>query len=502
MKSASIERPHSPCHFSAPLFAGMLVAGMLLAGGGLASAAEKSRQEVLVPLAEMATQSLARVKAGDIVGAQALFKSFEDLWKPVEDFVRAGDPVTYAQIEVAATRAEAAMGAAPPDAGRAAQALDDLARAAGRYGQGQAGTAVEPTGSVASLGTILAQVRDSLATAHYDQAGDLMESYVGLWPVVETGVKSRSPEIYAKLEGEMTRASSLIMSGPASRSEAMDVLAVMLGQIEQVRASAGYTAWDAGFILLREGMEALLVLAALLAMLKKSPVGNAPLWVWAGAGSGLFLSAGLALLLSLVISTAAAATTREVLEGSVGLASVILMMSVGAWLHRRSSLRAWNSYVEKRAGRAIAAGTTWSFYSLALLAVLREGAETVVLLIGIESGIGPVQLFAGVGVALAVLVLIGILVIRFSARLPLHWFFLVATILIYYLAFKIAGESLHSLQVAGVIPAHYAGRLPSVGPLGMSQTWETFALQAVVLVLVLAEVVTTEARRYSNKRKA
>jgi hypothetical protein len=52
-----------------------------------------------------------------------------------------------------------------------------------------------------------------------------------------------------------------------------------------------------------------------------------------------------------------------------------------------------------------------------------------------------------------------------------------------------------------VIPSHYADRLPAVGPLGMSQTWETFVLQAVVLVLVLAEVVTTEARRYSGKRK-
>ena len=320
-------------------------------------------------------------------------------------------------------------------------------------------------------------------------------------PIVETGVKCRSPVIYDRLEAEMTRASSLIMSGPGSRAGAMDVLATMLGQLEQVRASAGYTAWDAAFILFREGMEALLVLAALLAMLRKSPVGNAPLWVWAGAGSGLVLSAVLALLLGLVISTAGAAATREVLEGSVGLASVILMVSVGAWLHRRSNLKAWNGYMQKKAGRAIAAGSTWSFFSLALLAVLREGAETVVLLIGIESGIGPVQLFIGVGAALAVLVLIGFLVIRFSARLPLHWFFLVATVMIYYLAFKIAGESIHALQIAGVIPAHYADHLPSVGPLGMSQTWETFALQAAVLVLVLAEVVTTEARRYSGRRK-
>jgi high-affinity iron transporter len=473
---------------------------LVLFSSGPAFAAEK---QPLVRLAELASRSLERLDAADVPGALSIFGGFEDLWSPVEDSVRASDPAAYARIEVAATRAEAALTAAPPDTGRAAAALTDLAAAAREYGRQPAARAEAAgrTGSIESLGTLLAQVRDSLATSHYEQASDLMESFVGLWPIVETDVKSRSPAIYAKLESEMTRASALVLSGAGSRAAAMDVLAVMLGQIERLRLSAGYTAWDAGFVLLREGMEALLVLAALLALLKKTPAGNAPLWVWAGAGSGLLLSAGFALVLSLLISAAGAASTREVLEGIVGLASVALMMSVGAWLHRRASLKAWSGYMQSRAGRAIAAGGTWSLYALALLAVLREGAETVILLIGMESGIGPVQLVAGVGGALLLLVLIGFLVIRFSARLPLHWFFLVATILIYYLAFKIAGESIHSLQVAGVIPSHYAGRLPVVGPLGMSQTWETFALQAVVLALVLAEIISTEARRFSGRRK-
>jgi len=496
MRHVRTERP--ACRFRLRAY---LAVCMMLASTGLLHGSDSPRQHLLAPLADLASKSLDRLNASDIQGAQSVFKAFESLWSPVEDTVRAGNPGLYARIEVAATRAEAAMEAAPADTARAGQALSDLARAAEEYGRTPAGPSASRTGTVESLGTLLAQVRDSLATARFDQASDLMESFVGLWPIVETDVKSRSPEIYAKLETEMTRASSLILSGAGSRPAAMDVLEVMLGQIEQLQVSAGYTAWDAGFILLREGMEALLVLAALLAMLKKTPAGNAPLWVWAGAGSGLLLSAGFALVLSLLISAAGAAATREVLEGGVGLASVILMMTVGAWLHRRANLKAWSGYMQNRAGRAIAAGGTWSLYALALLAVLREGAETVILLVGIESGIGPVQLFAGVGVALVLLVLIGFLVIRFSARLPLHYFFLVATILIYYLAFKIAGESIHSLQVAGVIPSHYADRLPAVGPLGMSQTWETFALQAIVLVLVLAEIVTTEARRSTGKRK-
>jgi high-affinity iron transporter len=479
-----------------------VLAAVIFAGGAQAWASPAPAKGLLAPLEDLSSRTLERLRVSDVTGARVIFKGFEELWSPVEDSIRASDPGAYARIEVAATRAEAAMEAEPPNASRAASAVADLAQAAVEYGQVRPTSAPAAAGGVEGLATLLEQVRDSLATSRYDQASDLMESYVGLWPVVETQVKGRSPRLYDRLEAEMTRASSLILSGPASQAAALGVLQTMLGQVEQLRAPAGYTAWDAAFILLREGMEALLVLAALLAMLKKSPVGNAPLWVWAGAGSGLVLSAGLALLLGFLITAAAAASAREVLEGGVGLASVLLMMTVGAWLHRRANLKAWNGYLQSTAGRAIASGSTWGFFSLALLAVLREGAETVILLIGIESGIGAAQLFAGVGAALVVLVLIGFLLIRFSARLPLHWFFLVATVLIYYLAFKIAGESIHSLQVAGIIPSHYAGALPAVGPLGMSQTWETFALQAVILVLVLAEVVTTEARRYSGRRKS
>ncbi len=476
---------------------------LVLAGPAAAWASSAPAPGVLSPLADLAARTLERVKASDLAGARGAFKGFEGLWQPVEDSVRSADPGIYARVEVAAARIQAALEAEPADAERAARALADLAQAAGDYGKTKPSVAPGAAGAgVESLMTLLAQVRDSLATGRYDQASDLMESYVGLWPVAETQVKSRSPALYDRLEAEMPRASSLILSGAGSQSAALGVLETMLGQLEQARASAGYSAWDAAFILLREGMEALLVLAALLAMLKKSPVGNAPLWVWAGAGSGLVLSAGLAVLLGFLNPAAAAASAREALEGAVGLASVLLMITVGAWLHRRASLKAWNTYLQSTAGRAVAAGSTWGFFSLALLAVLREGAETVILLIGIESGIGAGQLFLGVGAAIVLLVVIGFFLIRFSARLPLHWFFLVATVLIYYLAFKIAGESIHSLQVAGIIPSHYAGGLPSVGPLGMSQTWETFALQAVILVLVLAEVITTEARRSAGKRKS
>jgi high-affinity iron transporter len=143
----------------------------------------------------------------------------------------------------------------------------------------------------------------------------------------------------------------------------------------------------------------------------------------------------------------------------------------------------------------VAAGGTWSFFALALFAILREGAEAVVFFLGIAPGISPGQLLAGVGAALVVLAALGYLLIRFSVKLPLHWLFLAATVLIYYVAFKVAGEAVRSLQIAGIMPAHDVPGLPSARFLGMTPTWETFVPQAAVLFLVIGEVTLTELRR-------
>lgn len=247
-------------------------------------------------------------------------------------------------------------------------------------------------------------------------------------------------------------------------------------------------------ILLREGMEALLVLAALLAMLRKSQAPRGAAWVWSGAASGLLISCLLAVLLVFAVSQASAGGAREKLEGFVGLASVALMVTVGAWLHRRSSLQSWNAFIKGRVGGAVATGSMWSLFTLACLAVLREGAESVVFYIGIAGSIPIDRLLAGIGGALAILIITGFLIIRFSVRLPLRWLFLAATLLIYYLAFKIAGDSIHSLQVAGVLSSHEQAGFPSVPALGVFRTWETFLPQAAVLVLVLVEMLVTELR--------
>ncbi len=90
----------------------------------------------LSPVGEVARQSLQLLRAGNSSAAAAALAQFEPRWSAVEDGIRAESPAIYARIEVAASRAEAALAAAPPDTVRAAQALEALAAAVSDYSNG------------------------------------------------------------------------------------------------------------------------------------------------------------------------------------------------------------------------------------------------------------------------------------------------------------------------------------------------------------------------------
>ncbi len=464
---------------------------------------QQASPQFFTALASIAAGSLDSAQGSKPAAAAVKVQLFDALWGLAEDAVHGKDPAAYARIEAGMANALSALRAQPADISAARTALTSLISTIQGQAAGVAAASSPSAGAapgVPDLLALLSKASTALDTGNPRGALDGMQAFIAAWPLAEGDVKARSAAVYTKIEDEMTEAGGLLLSGPAGRAGAARVIAEMTNQLSGLGGLTSYTAWDAGMILLREGMEALLVLAALLAMLRKSGGKRGTVWVWTGAGSGLLLSGVLAVILGFVITTAAAGSAREQLEGFVGLASVALMVTVGAWLHRRSSLHAWNTFLKNKVGGALASGSMWSIFALALVAVLREGAETVVFYIGIAPAISLSRLLLGVGGALLILVVIGYLIIRFSVRLPLRWFFLVATLLIYYLAFKIAGESIHSLQIVGLLTSHTLAWLPSTGFLGMYPTWETFAPQMVVLIYVLAEMLFTELRRLGSKR--
>jgi High-affinity Fe2+/Pb2+ permease len=449
----------------------------------------------LLPLAE---KLLSSIQAGQWELANAAYKQINDSWPPVEQSIRSENFTVYGKLETSMSMIRIALQAEPPRAEDADANTTALITLITDYKDGKiaadANTASDDL-AIADLIAMLNQASKDIEAGHYEEADGQMQSFISSWPSVEGQVQSRSAAAYQDIEIKMTDVSKYLLAASPSPDKAEAVIEHIRSQLEPMTSEAKYTAWDAGMILLREGLEAILVLAALLAYLKRTDNQSKNIWVWSGVWTGLLLSIALAVLLTTVIAEATAGSAREAMEGITGLVSVLLMLSVGNWLHKKSNLQAWNKFIDDRMGNALAKGSLWSLFIVSGLAILREGAETTIFYIGMAGSIDPVQMVIGIAVTFLVLLIIGFAIIRFSARLPIRPFFLVASGLIYYLVVRFLGESIHSLQVASWLPAHSSEWLATIGFLGVYPTWETTIPQLLVLVVILTRIGFVQLRK-------
>ena len=142
-------------------------------------------------------------------------------------------------------------------------------------------------------------------------------------------------------------------------------------EIELIQGDTDYTIWDAALILLREGLEALLIILALVSFLNKSGQNKMRKWIYVGAFVGVLLSAVAAILMSTILNSATIDTNRELMEGYVGLIAA-MMIGVGIWSHSKSSVVSWNRYISKQMGNAISSG---SIFAMAMISFYRSSVK-------------------------------------------------------------------------------------------------------------------------------
>lgn len=249
-----------------------------------------------------------------------------------------------------------------------------------------------------------------------------------------------------------------------------------------------YTALDAASILLREGLEALLVLVALLAFLGKSGQSAQKRWVWLGGSVGLLAAVLLGLLVKLFFQQMLTHTRQEVLEGITGLVAAGLLFSISFWLHRRAAIASWQAFVQEQAHAALVSGQVFSLAFLAFTAVFREGAETVLFYVGLAPSLSAADFWAGVGLGSLVLMGVAVLLLQVGMKLPLRAFFRGLSLLIFYLGFKFLGSGLHALQMADWLPITPLVGIPKLRWFGFYPTWQTLLPQMVLLGIALALV--------------
>lgn len=456
--------------------------------------------KVILPLADTTIQ---HIDQHNWQAAQDSYKQIVNSWPDVENAIRSDNFTVYSQLEVKMSMIRVALQADPPREEQAKADTQALITLLNEYAAGDIADTAPASGTVrlSDAVTLLQQVQTAVTNQDQTQASDLMTQFISMWPLVEGEVQISSASTYTAIENEMAEVQGYLVSNPPLWSQANTVIVTMLDELTPLTSKTSYTAWDAAIILLREGLEAILVLAALLAYAKRSGSRTAGNYIWSGAIAGLVLSGVMAAIFVYAFSqVSSSGSTREMIEGITGLVAVVMMLSVGHWLHQKANLKNWNTYIENQVSGALERGSLWSLAIVAGLAILREGAETAIFYIGMAPAIALSQLILGIAIALVILIVIAVLIIKFSVKLPIRPFFLTATVLIYYLVFRFLGESIHALQVAGKFPAHTVVGLPSVSWIGMYPTWETFIPQMIVLIWMVWRLILPEYR--SRKQTA
>ena len=183
--------------------------------------------------------------------------------------------------------------------------------------------------------------------------------------------------------------------------------------------------------------------------------------------------------------------------GFVGIAAVLMMLMVGAWLHSKSSIQSWNAYIKKHMGKALSTGSLLSLFGLSFLAVFREGGETIIFYAGILPKISTQAFLTGIAGALVLLLALAWVMAKSSVKLPVARMFQILTWLIYALGFKILGISLHALQLTGLIPmTSLSSPWLESNALGIYPTVETLAMQGIyLLVIVLIQISVSRSMR-------
>ncbi len=433
--------------------------------------------------------------AGDVDMARSLFTDFESVWQQVEDDVARTSPESYRTIEERIDGVRDAFRRQPPPAELAA-AIEELDESIDLYltkAATQSGKPARPAARVGSLVDLIGAAEERLTVG--DTAGALakVREFQAEWPFVEAQVKAKSPEAYRLVETELGVAISAL-SRSGSDQQARQSLEKIANALRPLTArEVEYGPLDAAVILLREGLEAVLVITALLTFLNKSGHAEKAGWVWGGGLAGVVASIGAGLVANLALAGLASATDPEAVEGVTALVAAALLVYVSYWLHSKSSLRAWQQYIQGTTSRALARGSLFGLGLIAFLAVFREGVETVIFYLGIAPAISLTDLALGLGLGAGVLVAISAAVFLLGLRLPLRPFFLVASLLIYFLAFKFIGTGIHSLQVAGLLGVSVLDYLPAIDWLGIFPTWET-VLPQLALLLGAAAILLLERR--------
>ncbi|MCJ8010271.1 FTR1 family iron permease [Paenibacillus sp. KQZ6P-2] len=433
----------------------------------------------------------------DLVKAKQAYDQYHDLWMNVEDSVKTDSKAAYKDIETQMGQVEYAFIVNKQD--DVLKALDSLQQVLVKYTSGQyanVASSKDENITLAEFVTLLDQTKD--AVQKHDQAASLsaINKVRESWLSVEGNVVAQSATVYSNTERDMVVVNAMITD--QKYDEATKLLSDMITYITPLTQKSSYTIWDAAMIPIREGLEALLVVGALLAFVKKSNNQKGKIWIWAGVTVGILVSAVLALVVQFIFTSGAFGNNNFLISGWTGIFAAVMLLYMSFWLHSKSNVKQWNAYIKEKTETALSKGNIISLGVLTFLAVFREGTETVLFIIGMVNQISVQDLLLGILIGVGVLVVLGFIMLYIGAKLPIRPFFIVSSLIVLYLCIKFTGLGINSLQLAGVIQTTHSSVLPSISFLAFFPSWQTAIPQILIMV---AAIVVFVREKFKSKAK-
>ncbi len=345
--------------------------------------------------------------------------------------------------------------------------------------------------ALATSRDLLRQAMAAYRAREPGRAKDLaLSAYLDGFEPAEPLLAARDKPLMVKIEAAMAQvrsgiAAKIDVEALQAQVDHLDGLFAEAGMIlapQQTSATASFVA--AFTVLLREGLEAVLVVIAMIALLRKSGRTEMLRWVHGGWLSALAAGALTWAMATWVISISGA--SRELSEGFGSLLAALVLVWVGIWMHGKSHAENWQRYVREKLGRALDRKSGLFLLGLIFVVVYREVFETILFYAAIWNQGSAASVVAGGATAALLLVVIGWLMMRYSRRLPIGQFFRYSALLIAILAVVLIGKSVAALQEAGYLPISWIDGAPRVELLGLYPTVQGIGAQiAIAVVLVI-----------------
>ncbi|VVO11878.1 cytochrome c/FTR1 family iron permease [Pseudomonas fluorescens] len=335
-----------------------------------------------------------------------------------------------------------------------------------------------------------------------DQAYDLsVAAYLEGFELVESSLDNVDANVRKDTEKSLMAYRQSLQDGlPVAQAQLrLDAAKAKLQEAAGLLGSDGLS-WSLSYIsglliLLREGLEAILVLAAILAFLRNTGQQSAVRSVNVGWGLALLAGLGTWALAAYVIDVSG--SQRELLEGATALFASVMVLWLGVWMHDRRHAAAWQDYIKSS---LVGGGGRFGFATLAFFSVYRELFEVILFYETLWLQAGPAghdAVLAGGATALVLLVGLAWVILRGSAKLPLSLFFSINAGLLCALSVVFAGHGVKALQEAGIFGTR---PVPFFDFDWLGIHADAYSLSAQV-VAILAIIVLYSRSRMAEKRR-